>query len=181
MGVYILLLSLILLSGMCSEGVANPCDPFPLDDFGKVNDNYYRGGQPKRDDFAQLAALNIKTVVDLRRDGPDGEKTLVENAGMKFYAIRMTASHPPSENDIHQFLEIVNDPANQPVFVHCEDGHIRTGVMTAIYRINHEGWTADQAYTEMKKYHFHCFWHHGLKRHHNLKRFIYRYYDSIRW
>jgi tyrosine-protein phosphatase SIW14 len=100
---------------------------------------------------------------------------------MKFYAIRMTASHPPSENDIHQFLEIVNDPANQPVFVHCEDGHIRTGVMTAIYRINHEGWTADQAYTEMKKYHFHCFWHHGLKRHHNLKRFIYRYYDSIRW
>jgi len=118
-------------------------------------------------------------VVDLRQGGPDDEQPLLENAGMKFYSIPMTASDPPSEITIHQFLQVVNDPANQPVFVHCEDGHIRTGVMTAVYRITHDGWTADQAYAEMKKYHFHCFWRHALKRHHALKHFVYRYYDSI--
>jgi hypothetical protein len=51
--------------------------------------------------------------------------------------------------------------------------------MTAVYRITHDGWTADQAYAEMKKYHFHSFRHHGLKRHHALKHFVYRYYHSI--
>ena len=51
--------------------------------------------------------------------------------------------------------------------------------MTAVYRITHDGWSADQAYAEMKKYHFHSFRHHGLKRHHALKHFVYRYYDSI--
>jgi protein tyrosine phosphatase (PTP) superfamily phosphohydrolase (DUF442 family) len=150
-----------------------------LDDFGKLNDNYYRGGQPKREDYARLAALGIRTVVDLRQDGPDDEQRLVENAGMTFYSIPMTASYPPSEFVIHRFLQLVNDPANQPVFVHCEHGHIRTGLTTAVYRITHDGWTADQAYAEMKKYHFHSFRHDALKRRHGLKQFVYRYHDSI--
>jgi protein tyrosine/serine phosphatase len=166
----------VMLSGMSGNGVANP--RLAVDAFDKLNDNYYRGGQPKREDYIQLAALGIKTVVDLRQGGPDDEQTLLENAGVKFYSIPMTTSLPPSETVIHQFFQIVNDPANQPVFVHCEDGHIRTGVMTALYRITHDGWTADQAYAEMKEHHFHCFWRHALKRHHALKHFVYRYYDS---
>jgi tyrosine-protein phosphatase SIW14 len=174
-----ILVMFIMLFAMSSDGVASLCGRLAVDDFDKLNDNYYRGGQPKREDYVRLAALGIKTVVDLRQGGPDDEQTLLENAGMKFYSIPMTASYPPSEITIHQFLQVVNDPANQPVFVHCEDGHIRTGVMTAVYRITHDGWTADQAYAEMKKYHFHSFRHHGLKRHHALKHFVYRYYDSI--
>jgi tyrosine-protein phosphatase SIW14 len=173
-----ILVMFIMLFGMSSDRVAKLFGPLAVDDSGKLNDNYYRGGQPKREDYVRLAALGIKTVVDLRQSGPDEEQTLVENTGMKFYSIPMTASRPPSEITIHQFLQVVNDPANQPVFVHCEDGHIRTGVMTAVYRITHDGWTADQAYAEMKKYHFHSFRHHGLKRHHALKHFVYRYYDS---
>jgi len=174
-----ILLMFIMLFGMSGNAVANPFGPLTIDDFDKLNDNYYRGGQPKREDYPRLAALGIRTVVDLRQGGPDDEQTLLENAGMKFYSIQMTASYPPSEITIHQFLKVVNDPANQPVFLHCEDGHIRTGVVTAVYRITHDGWTADQAYVEMKKHHFHSFWHHGLKRHHALKHFVYRYYDSI--
>jgi protein tyrosine/serine phosphatase len=173
-----ILVIFIMLLGMISDAAGNPFSQLAVDDFGKLNDNYYRGGQPKREDYARLAALGIRTVVDLRQGGPADEQTLVENAGMNFYSIPMTASYPPSETTIRQFLRIVNDPANQPVFVHCEDGHIRTGVTTAVYRITHDGWTADQAYAEMKKYHFHSFRHHGLKRHHALKHFVYRYYDS---
>jgi len=168
-----------MLLGMSSDGVANLFGQLAVDDFAKLDDNYYRGGQPKREDYARLAALGIKTVVNLRQGGPDDEQTLVENTGMKFYSIPMNASDPPSEITLHQFFQVVNDPANQPVFVHCEDGHIRTGVMTAAYRITHDGLTAGQAYAEMKQYHFHSFRHHGLKRHHALKHFVYRYYDSI--
>jgi protein tyrosine/serine phosphatase len=98
---------------------------------------------------------------------------------MKFYSIPMTKSYPPSEFTIQRFLQVVNDPANQPVFVHCKGGRIRTGVTTAVYRITHDGWTPDQAYAEMKKYHFHSLRHDALKRRHALKCFVYRYYDSI--
>jgi tyrosine-protein phosphatase SIW14 len=176
---YMILVICVVLFGMSTDGVANPGGQLAVDDFDKLNDTYYRGGQPEREDYVRLAALGIKTVVDLRQGGTDDEQTLVENAGMKFYSFRMIASYPPSQITIQKFLEVVNDPANQPAFVHCQDGHIRTGVMTAVYRITHDGWTADQAYDEMKKYHFHSIWHHGLKRHHALKHFVYRYYDSI--
>src|SRR5215468_9836272 len=93
----------IVLLGMSGNGVANPFDRLGIDDFDKLNDNYYRGGQPKREDYVRLAALGIKTVVDLRQGGPDDERTLLENAGMKFYSITMTASYPPSKITIHHF------------------------------------------------------------------------------
>lgn len=180
MRVYIVVLViLITLLVMRSDEVANVSGQLTVRDFGKLNDEYYRGGQPKREDYARLAALGIRTVIDLRQRGPDDERTLVETEGMKFYSIPLSTSYPPSEFTIQQFLQIVNDPANQPVFVHCEDGQIRTGITTAIYRMTHDGWTADQAYAEMKKYHFQSFRRHGLKRHRTLKHFVYRYYDSI--
>ena len=47
----------------------------------------------------------------------------------------MTTRMVPTPDQIVEFLRIVNDPANQPVFVHCWGGRHRTGVMTAIYRM----------------------------------------------
>ena len=44
--------------------------------------------------------------------------------------------------EIAAFLNIVNDPASQPVYVHCVGGRHRTGVMTAVYRMTHDGITA---------------------------------------
>jgi protein tyrosine phosphatase (PTP) superfamily phosphohydrolase (DUF442 family) len=174
-----ILVMIIMLLGMSSDGVESLFGQLAVDNFGKVNDNYYRGGQPKREDYARLAAFGIRTVVDLRQSPPPDERTIVETAGMKFYSIPMNESHPPSESTIRQFLQVVNDTANQPVFVHCRGGRIRAGVTAAVYRINHDGWTSDQAYAEMKKYHFHSFRHDVLRRHHVMKYFVYRYYDSM--
>src|SRR5438477_6734 len=44
-----------------------------IDNFGKVNDDYYRGAQPKGRDYNDLAALGVKTVIDLQEDGPSNE------------------------------------------------------------------------------------------------------------
>ena len=40
--------------------------PLTVENFGKVNDHIYRGGQPKGDDYRRLSALGIKTILDLR-------------------------------------------------------------------------------------------------------------------
>jgi protein tyrosine/serine phosphatase len=128
-----------------------------IDNFGKVDDEYYRGSQPDRADYSDLAKLGVKTVIDLQVDGSSREKGLVEQAGMSFYRIPLTTTDRPSDAAVEQFLSIVNDPARQPVYVHCAGGQHRTGVMTAIYRMTKYGWSEDKAYDEMKHYKFETF------------------------
>jgi tyrosine-protein phosphatase SIW14 len=145
-----------------------------IGNFGRIDHSYYRGAQPSGNDYADLAALGIKTVIDLTGDGRSDEQAFVERAGMKFYRIPLTTSNRPSDAAVTQFLKLVNDRANQPVFVHCQGGRHRTGTMTAVYRMTHYGWTADQAYTEMKKYHFEGFLGHPV-----LKKFVYDFYTRL--
>jgi tyrosine-protein phosphatase SIW14 len=126
-----------------------------IDNFGCVSPTYCRGAEPDDQEYESLAALGIKTVVDLRSDDVDPEdRLLVERAGMKYAQIPMTTHAPPTASMVQTFLQIVTDPANQPVYVHCVGGRHRTGVMTAVYRMTQERWTAEQAFKEMKQYKF---------------------------
>ena len=68
---------------------------------------------------------------------------------------------------------IVNDPASGPVFVHCVGGRHRTGVMTASYRMTHEGWTAERAFSEMIQYKFGADFLHP-----EFKGFVYSYHPA---
>ena len=38
------------------------------------------------------------------------------------------------------------------MYVHCVGGRHRTGVMTAVYRMNHDGINGTQAFNEMKQF-----------------------------
>jgi tyrosine-protein phosphatase SIW14 len=141
-----------------------------IENFGQVNANYYRGAQPDGRDYADLAALGVKTVIDLQQDGSPAEQRFVEAAGMRFHRIPMTTRDAPTSETLASFLKLVNDPANHPVYVHCAGGRHRTGVMTAVYRMTRDGWTADQAFKEMKQYKF------GADiLHPEFKRFVYGY------
>ena len=86
-----------------------------IDNFGRINETYYRGAQPDGRDYSDLAALGVKTVIDLQEDGLAIEHQFVESAGMKFFRIPMTTRKAPTSDDISRFLQLVNDPANQPV------------------------------------------------------------------
>jgi tyrosine-protein phosphatase SIW14 len=145
-----------------------------INNFGKINNNYYRGAQPDDRDYKDLAALGVRTVIDLTREGRANEQRLVEQAGMKFHRIPMTTSERPSDTAVAQFLKLVNDPASQPVYVHCQGGRHRTGIMTAVYRMTQDGWNADRAYQEMKQYRF-----EGFPGHPTLKKFVYDYYSHM--
>jgi len=161
------LLALSLLLPAAAQNLSN----VRIDNFGRVNANYYRGAQPEGRDYADLAALGIKTVIDLTQDGDASEPSIVQHTGLKFYRIPMTTHETPSEEKLVQFLKLVNDPANQPVYVHCQGGRHRTGVMTAVYRMTDDGWSADQAFAEMKKYKFGADFLHS-----EFKDFVYSYH-----
>jgi protein tyrosine/serine phosphatase len=157
-----------------ATGTATALSRVHIDNFGKVDDDYYRGAQPDGRDYQDLSAIGVKTVIDLTRDGRENEKMLVERAGMTFFRIPLTTSERPPEAAIKQFLSIVNDPANQPVYVHCQGGQHRTGVMTAVYRMTKYGWDEDKAYDEMKHYKFETFFGHPELRH-----FVHDYYEKL--
>lgn len=93
---------------------------------------------------------------------------------MKFYRIPLTTTDRPADASIAQFLKLVTEPGNQPVYVHCHAGRHRTGVMTAVYRMTQDGWTADRAYAEMKDYRF-----EGFPGHPVLKKFVYDYFNLL--
>jgi tyrosine-protein phosphatase SIW14 len=142
-----------------------------IHNFGRVNDGYYRGAEPDRRDYADLVAIGIRTLVDLRgKDVDPAEKLEATRAGLAYVQIPMTTHEVPTQAKLDQFLQIVTDPARQPVYVHCVGGRHRTGVMTAVYRMARDGWSAEQAFQEMKAYKF-----GPDSLHPEFKAFVYRY------
>jgi protein tyrosine/serine phosphatase len=144
-----------------------------IDNFGQVDAGYYRGGQPVGRDYRDLAALGVKTVIDLQKYGDESEQLQVQQAGMTFYRIPMTTHDTPTSDQIEQFLLLVSSSASQPVYVHCAGGRHRTGVMTAVYRMEKDGWSAERAFAEMKRYKF------GMDfLHPEFKQFVYAYHPA---
>jgi protein tyrosine/serine phosphatase len=146
-----------------------------IENFGKVNDNYYRGSQPVVNQFAELKKLGIKTVIDLREDSLKDSGNMARAAGLQYINIPLTTKRPSTSEQTEYFLRLVNDQTNWPVFVHCKGGRHRTGEMTAIYRITRDGWNAEQAYDEMKKYDFEDSFFYPR----SLKRYVFSYYERF--
>lgn len=147
-----------------------------IDNFARVTDTYYRGSRPEGHDYVDLRALGVKTVIDLTGDDVQAdEAAIVERAGMTYVHMPMTTHRPPTPAEVAAFLGVVSDPARQPVYVHCVGGRHRTGVMTAVYRMTHDGWTSDQAFTEMKQFKYGADFLHP-----EFKQFVYSYGPALR-
>jgi protein tyrosine/serine phosphatase len=176
------LAAMLVLTGMAvSRAQNNPSQNnlsnSSIENFGRVNENYYRGSQPTGEEFAQLKALGIKTVIDLRRDSEHGVTEQVQRLGMHYINIPLRSSKPASDEQTTYFLKLVNDPQNWPVYVHCKGGRHRTGALTAVYRMTHDGWTADRAFEEMKQYDFNNGLFGGPRE---QRKFVYSFYEKYR-
>ena len=166
------LVAWVVLAAAAAAAVAQAAPaPVRIDNFGQISTTYYRGSQPQGRDYADLAAMGIKTVINLTSDDAEAnEEAMVTQAGMRYAQFPMTTHRAPTSDQIARFLKLVNDPAAQPVYVHCVGGKHRTGVMTAIYRMTNEGWNSDRAFSEMKQYQFGADFLHS-----EFKQFVYGY------
>ena len=144
-----------LAGACCPDGrlaagpATQPCRPTEdLPNFAKVSEGLYRGGQPTAKGFAQLKHIGIRTIVTLRALRP--KRRRVEGHDFRYLHLAVKHFHPESE-DVIDFLHVVTDPQNQPVFIHCRSGEDRTGMMVAVYRIVVQGWSKADALAEMKR------------------------------
>jgi protein tyrosine/serine phosphatase len=169
----ILLLSVVSFAQTAQHHAA-VVSQIKIKNFGQMDERFYRGAQPKEKDYKDLAALGIKTVIDLRDDPTDYEKQVVESLDMRYVNIPMVGKKYPKAEHVEQFLKLADDPATGKFYVHCAGGRHRTGAMGAVYRFTHYGWNFDQVYQEMKQYDFYTRFGHG-----DFKKFVEDYWQQV--
>lgn len=163
------------LSGLSFAKTNNSKFPdVKIKNFGQLDDRFYRGARPKDSDYAALAALGVKTVIDLTDNSREYEQPAVERAGLRYINIPMADKSYPSMDQINQFLKVVDDPETGKFFVHCAGGRHRTGVVGAVYRFNHTGWNLDQVLAEMDQFEFGSGYGHGKQ-----KEFVEDYWKQL--
>lgn len=120
-----------------------------LSNFGEVTPDLYRGGQPGADGLKALKKMGVSIVIDMRGSRSAQEQSAVEELGMEYVSIPWHCPFP-SDTAFVKFLKVIEQNPGKKIFVHCRLGNDRTGMAIASYRMAEQGWSADEAMTEMK-------------------------------
>ncbi|MGZ3696610.1 MAG: fused DSP-PTPase phosphatase/NAD kinase-like protein [Bdellovibrionota bacterium] len=136
--------------------------------FAEVSEGIYRGAAPTTDEeFRVLLDHGVRTIIDLRtqREANNHEKEKAEQLGIRFISNPMMGwMFQPSEKSVNSALAALNDNSLKPVFIHCELGRDRTGLVVAMYRFYRGEKNKAEANDEMKLFGFKDVWYlHGLR------------------
>lgn len=127
--------------------------------FMEISENkVYKSGvipPDKIDDYVKK--YNIKSIVDLR--GPvtkdkinnpenwtqiNAEKAAVSKIpGINYYNI--PSEQVPKKHNLDKFYKVIDDPKNYPILIHCYHGIGRAQVYSAVYRIEKENFSNEDA------------------------------------
>lgn len=123
----------------------------------------YRSGQMTPFGLKQVVQdYHIKTVISLRHATRPGdpppdlqEEEFCKKEGIRYIRIfprswESSDGAAPAEDGIRTFCEIMANPANHPVLIHCFAGIHRTGAYCAIYRMEFEFWSNADAMAELR-------------------------------
>jgi tyrosine-protein phosphatase SIW14 len=148
--------------------VAKPEVP-GIGNFAEIEPGLARGANPTDEGIEYLRAHRYKTVVAFW--SRSGEREKLRRAGIELVELPIKSglfgSDTPTKAQIAEFLRLAADSARRPLFFHCRRGRDRTGAMTAIYRMEQDGWRRADAIEEMKAFGFHGYY-----------RSLYRFVES---
>lgn len=128
-----------------------------IPNFRQVSDGLFRGGRPSPQGLLQLHEAGIKTIINLESNlrAVSEEARTVAPLAMQFLSVPLRSLSTPKEADVKKVLDVLNNPANYPIFIHCLHGQDRTGLMVGLFRVFSQGWPKKQAYAEMLQNGFH--------------------------
>jgi protein tyrosine/serine phosphatase len=146
------LLSLLIAAGCRTAApVAGMPQNFGVVEEGKI----YRGAQPSASDMEALQRRGVRTVVKVSVRDIDMERAAANRLGMKLVEVPLHARTVGTSKacaDVDRAYAAITDPANWPVYVHCDHGRDRTGFLVGLYRERAEGWTFEQVSDELSRY-----------------------------
>jgi len=124
----------------------------------------YRSGQLSLNGLEQVVGEHgIRTVITLRDSYVPGEPPpdLAEEMWCKSRGIKHVRLSPrrwwsaddrppPAQENIDTFLNVMDNPANHPVLIHCMAGVHRTGAHVAVFRMEYHRWSTAAALAEVR-------------------------------
>jgi protein tyrosine/serine phosphatase len=136
----------------------------------------YRDGVRTMHQFdLAMQKTHVKTIVSLVDEQEIGHEPFTDELayckshGIDVVRIPVPLGGWPGDDQISQFLAIANDPARQPVLVHCAQGVRRTGMMVAAYELSVLKLSKDQALDAIQGF------GHSERTTGDIKRFIETY------
>lgn len=131
---------------------------------------FYRCGQLTASGFREaFRRYGIRTVVNLQDEDPDPlvpesfyddkrltpESEVCRQEGVRYVMISFDMprrDQAPSRHaqSIDDFLKLLDQPGTSPILLHCKAGLHRTGLLTAIYRMEYQHWTKAEAMRELR-------------------------------
>ena len=112
----------------------------------------YRSTQMPPHKMAEVCRrVGVRTVIDLRRqvDWAEQEREALAEVGVRH--VHLVSRQVPDDAVVARFLEIMDEPANHPVLIHCKHGIGRTGCLMAVYRMEYAGLDPESARREAKR------------------------------
>lgn len=136
---------IIACAGITNAGVVLACpgEGSP----GSFSDHILRSAAPYS--YEDIARQGIKTTLNLQTGS---EKKQDDTVGIKeiWMPLAVWESIPPAK--FNSIIKLMQNEANYPLLIHCAQGHDRTGVVVATWRMKIGGWTWGEAMEEMKAY-----------------------------
>jgi tyrosine-protein phosphatase SIW14 len=114
-----------------------------------VEPGLWRGGQPNDEGWEWLRTNGVTHVVKLN-EGVD-HSFITNTIYFPINLWEQTVSEP-NYAELRKVVALVN---TNGMFVHCDHGQDRTGLVIGLYRYYNQGWNETNAYNEMLYYGFH--------------------------
>ena len=127
--------------------------PISARNFLWVNQDFCTAGQPSHQDLIRLKRKGVQSVLNLRTTAEDPgvakEGAAVQALGLKYFHLPVDSGRlTPKLGD--EFLRIVSDESNRPLFIHCASAN-RVGAFWIIHRVVNHGWSLAKAEEEARK------------------------------
>lgn len=131
----------------------------PPENFSHVVGQIYRSSFPRIENFQFLKErLKLKSILVLiPEEYPVENITFMQDSGIELYQVGMSGNKEPFVNlpsdMLTKALEIVLNPANQPILIHCNRGKHRTGCLIGCIR-KLQNWSLTMIFDEYRRFAF---------------------------
>ncbi|MGE0461166.1 MAG: sulfur transferase domain-containing protein [Vicinamibacterales bacterium] len=124
-----------------------------ISNYTKVDAVVACGGATEMSALDGLKADGFKSVINLRLASENGANIPENQAkakalGLNYFHLPLSGASPDPAI-VDQFLGVVSNKANQPVYIHCASAN-RVGAVWLVKRVLQDGWAVEKATAEAK-------------------------------
>ncbi|CAN7180265.1 MULTISPECIES: dual specificity protein phosphatase family protein [unclassified Pseudomonas] len=112
----------------------------------QMSPTLYRSALPDKGAVPLLEKLKVATVINFL---PEPDSNWLSNPGITQIQLPYRTNHVDDSDVLKALRTIQSAEAKGPVLMHCKHGSDRTGLMAAMYRVVVQGWSKEDALSEM--------------------------------